>query len=161
MYGPDKKRIVISLPFCGIYSLKLKRQLKRMFSAVIPWADLHIIFKPAFKLGCLSKLKDRIPKYAMSHLVYKVNCKHCSDFYIGMTCRRLKDRLSEHASSEASALFRHASETGHAIDFEAPEILAKDIFKTRLLIKETLMIQQYHAFRSLNRNTGSFDLRLW
>ena len=161
MFGPEKKQITICLPFCGLNSLKLRRQLKRMVSAVIPWANLRVIFKPTVKLGCLSKLKDRISKFSMSHLVYKVNCTECNEFYIGMTCRRLEDRLSEHSSSENSALFRHSSDTGHKIDFDSPEILAKDSFKTRLLIIETLKIQEYHAVKSLNRNTGSYELKLW
>ena len=100
----------------------------------------------------------------MSHLVYKVNCTQCSDFYIGMTCHRLKDRLSEHASSDTSAVFKHTCDTGHVImvmDFESPEVLAKDMYKSRLLIKETLKIKEYHATKSLNRNTGSYDLSLW
>ena len=78
-----------------------------------------------------------------------------------MTCRRLKDRLSEHASSETSAVFKHTCDTGHMMDFECPEILAMDNYKTRLLIKETLKIKEYHAAKSLNRNTGSYELSLW
>ena len=128
---------------------------------VAPWLDLHIIFKPTVKLGCLSKLKDKLPALCMSHLVYKINCTQCSEFYIGMTCRRLKDRLSEHASSESSAVFKHTCDTGHVMDLDSPEILAKDMFKSRLLIKETLKIHEYHAAKSLNRNTGSYELHLW
>ena len=128
---------------------------------VVPWSDLHIVFKPAVTLGCLSKLKDKISKINMSHLVYKINCTQCSDFYIGMTCRRLRDRLSEHASSETSAVHKHSCDTGHVMDLESPEILATDNFKTRLLIKETLKIKEYHAAKSLNRNTGSYELNLW
>ena len=129
VYGPEKKQIVISLPFCGLSSLKLRRQLKRMYMTVAPWLDLHIIFKPTVKLGCLSKLKDKLPALCMSHLVYKINCTQCSEFYIGMTCRRLKDRLSEHASSESSAVFKHTCDTGHVMDLDSPEILAKTCSK--------------------------------
>ena len=78
-----------------------------------------------------------------------------------MTCRRLKDRLSEHASSETSAVFKHSCDTGHVMDLESPEIIAVDNCKTRLLIKETLKIKEYHAVKSLNRNTGSYELSLW
>ena len=78
-----------------------------------------------------------------------------------MTCRRLEDRLAEHASSDASALFRHSAETGHVIGFDSPEILSMDTIKCRLLVKETLKIQELHAIRSLNRNIGSFELKLW
>ena len=161
MFGPDKKRIVLSLPFCGSNSLKLKRQLKRMLNIVAPWIDLCIVFKPAFKIQQLSKLKDQFPKSILSHVIYKINCKHCQEFYIGMTCRRLEDRLSEHVSSNSSALFRHSSDTSHVIDFDSPQILARDTIKTRLLVKETLKIQEFHAEKSLNRNVGSFELKFW
>ena len=94
-------------------------------------------------------------------MVHKVNCNECQEFYIGMTCRRLKDRLSEHSSSDTSALYTHSTSTGHNINFETPEILAMDAFKSRLLIKETLKIQELQAYRSLNRNVGSYELKLW
>ena len=132
-----------------------------MFAVVAPWVELCIVFKPIFKLACLSKLKDQLATKAKSHLVYKVNCTQCKDFYIGMTCRRLEDRLSEHASSDASALFRHTAETGHVIGYDVPEILAMDNIKSRLLVKETLKIHELHAIKSLNRNVGSFELKLW
>ena len=149
------------MPFCGVNSIKIKRQLKRMFSAVAPWIELFIVFKPSLKFNVLSKLKDVLPVCSRSHVVYKINCTECQDFYIGMTCRRLKDRLSEHMTSDASALHQHSSSTGHEINFAQPEILARDSFKTRLLIKETLKIQEFRAYKSLNRNVGSYELNLW
>ena len=57
--------------------------------------------------------------------------------------------------------FIHSSDSGHIMDLAAPEVLAKDTVKTRLLIKETLKIQEYHAYKSLNRNSGSYELKLW
>ena len=97
-----------------------------------------------------------------SHLVYKVNCCDCNEFYVGMTCRRLEQRLSEHSSGNCnSALFQHSAATGHSINFQVPEILAMDNTKIRILVKETLKIQETRAFNHLNRNTGSFELQLW
>ena len=78
-----------------------------------------------------------------------------------MTTRRLRQRLHEHADQDTSALFKHASDTGHCIDFDAATVLASDSNKIGLLIKETLKIKELGAYRSLNRNTGSFDLQLW
>ena len=46
VYGPDKKRLVLTLPFCGTSSLKLKRQLRRMINAVAPWMELFVVSKP-------------------------------------------------------------------------------------------------------------------
>ena len=75
--------------------------------------------------------------------------------------RRLEQRISEHASSESSALYQHQAAAGHIVDFQNPEVLACDNIRTRLFVKETLKIQELRAFRSLNRNAGSFELKLW
>ena len=78
-----------------------------------------------------------------------------------MTSRRLQQRLLEHRTKEESAINGHASETGHSIDFENPYILDNDCVKSRLLIKETLHIRDSGAKSSLNRNIGSYELKLW
>ena len=74
----------------------------------------------------------------------------------------LEQRLSEHSSKDInSALFKHSATTGHTISFDEPEIIAKDNVKVRLLIKETLKIQETRAYIHLNRNISSFELKLW
>ena len=69
--------------------------------------------------------------------------------------------MKEHVSSDSSALMKHHVETGHRNEYDLPEVLASDMCKTRLFVKETLKIQELKAFRSLNGNQGSFELRLW
>ena len=123
--------------------------------------DLRIIFKSVTSLSRLSKLKSPFPIKKCSNVVYKFACKECPAFYVGMTTRQLCQRLEEHKCKDSSALYKHSRETTHKIDFENPIILDKDSIKTRLLIKETLHIQDTGASKSLNRNVGSFELRLW
>ena len=160
-YGPEKKLVLLTLPYCGINSLKLKRQLLRIYSSLFPCINLRIIFRPVCKLGCLSKLKASFSLTSLSNVIYKVNCTMCEEFYIGLTTRRLEQRLKEHASCDSSALFRHTMDTGHPIDFANPEVLTSDRIKTRLYIKETMKIQELSAYRSLKGNQGSFELKLW
>ena len=158
--GPEKKNIYLFLPYCGINSMKLKRQLIRLFSAVFPCVKLTIVFRPQFKLGCLSKLKSTFNLLSLSNVIYKINCLTCDEFYVGLTSRRLEQRIKEHLSIDSSALMRHSSLTGHRIDFYNPEVLATDVIKSRLCIKETLKIQELCAYRSLNGNQGSYELKL-
>ena len=61
---------------------------------------------------------------------------------------------------DASALYKHAVETGHYIAFSRPEILISDDIELRLQVKESLMIRDLYA-RSLNNMESSFDLTLW
>ena len=80
---------------------------------------------------------------------------------MGLTTRRLQQRLKEHSSCENSALFKHSMDTGHTINFSNPEVIASDQIKIRLSIKESLKIKELAAYRSLNGNQGSFELKLW
>ena len=110
VYGPDKKTVTVSLPFCGINSYRLRRQLSRMYSTVLPWLSLRIVFRPTNKLGKLCKLKSQFNILQLSNVIYMVNCKDCQAQYVGLTTRRLKQRLHEHASQESSALYGHSVE---------------------------------------------------
>ena len=92
-FGPELRKVFIRLPYCGINSIKLKRQLERVLKIVAPWTKLNIIFKPYYCLSNLSKLKSPVPVFNRSYVVYKIDCLNCDDFYIGMTRRRLHKRL--------------------------------------------------------------------
>ena len=84
-----RKYCFYCLPFCGINSYKLKRQLERIIEKIAPWAKLNIIFRPYFRLKILSNLKSPVPLLNKSNVVYKINCIECNEFYIGMTKRRV------------------------------------------------------------------------
>jgi hypothetical protein len=160
-YGPEPKEIYLKLPFRGSQSNTLKRQLQRLFTKLCPWIKLNIVFHASNKLNKLCKLKTKLPNLMCSHVVYKVSCRDCEEFYIGKTIRRLQTRLQEHQKDINSALKQHSMLMDHNINFNNTEILAKDNSDFRLSIKETLKIQEQYAFNSLNRNVGSFMLRLW
>ena len=99
-----------------------------MFTKTAPLIKLITVFYASNKL---SKLKWTIPKMKQSKVIYKVACHSCSEFYIGMTTRRLKTRLAEHKKDHNSALNRHAMETDHDINFSDTEIIATDSTKYR------------------------------
>ena len=159
--GPEKKKVFMKLPYLGLDSVKIKIQLHRLVSCVSPWVDLKIVFIPAFQLTKLSKLKCNFPLTTMSNVVYKITCADCSEFYIGKTERRLGQRIKEHMSCDNSALRKHSVQTGHRIDFQSASVLACDNLSTRLLIKESLLIKEQMAYKSLNGNVGSFELKLF
>ena len=65
----------------------------------------------------LSKLKCQLPVTKRCHVIYKVNCSECKEFYIGLTNRRLETRLHEHFTNDNSALYRHSFLTDHVINY--------------------------------------------
>ena len=92
--------------------------------------------------------------------MYKLQCSDCDEFYIGMTMRRLVQRVKEHSEDTYSAVFRHVLDKSHKFNFDAPLVLARDRTRSRLLIKESLLIREQQAYASLNGNTGSTVLSL-
>ena len=127
VFGPQKKKVFLSLPFIGdVTCLKFSRQMNRLLGKTVPWLSLRIIFKPARKLSCLSKIKSQFATLTNSGVVYKVSCHDCDAFYIGETKRLLQRRLKEHKQQSYSSLNKHASETSHTVGLDSPVILATD-----------------------------------
>ena len=93
--------------------------------------------------------------------MYKICCSDCKEFYIGKTERRLGQRMKEHMINNGSALAKHALSKDHRINFDSACVLACDNYSTRLLVKETLFIKEQHAYKSLNGNIGSYELKLF
>ena len=156
-----RKCYIMSLPYAGQNSVRLNRQIGRIFNKVAPWSKVNIIFKPVQRLNCISKLKSAILLLNRSNVIYKINCKDCNSFYVGLTTRRLQKRLYEHKNRKYSSVFKHSSAEGHDIDYNCPEVSTSNNVKLRLKIKQTLLIQQLAAHKSLNVNIYSFECRLW
>ena len=95
-----------------------------------------------------------------SNVVYKLDCKDCSEFDIGMTCRRLEQRIGEHSTYMSSAVLQHMTCLGHDVAFNDPQILAHDNNRFQMNTKETLDILSHKAYKSLNKNTGSYECAL-
>lgn len=70
-------------------------------------------------------------------------------------------RLEEHKEQDYSALLRHSVDTGHLIAYDEPSIDASDCDELRLYIKESFKIKELSAYKSLNGNVGSMELKLW
>ena len=108
--------------------------------------------------------KDRINRSQQSRVIYRANCWDCNGFYIGKTKRRLHDRKTEHFKALAkidntSAIADHVKTTGHNINWDQFDILAKGKTDYHCKIKETLYIQELEP--AFNVNVGSEKLMLY
>ena len=92
--------------------------------------------------------------------VYKIDCKDCDLAYIGETGRNLETRVKEHryafqTCNLNNAMFKHASENNHSINWDNCQLLYKcNNFKKRRII-ESVCIQKFDNF---NLNEGNFKL---
>ena len=106
-------------------------------------------------------MKSPIPVLNKSNVIYQINCLECQEFYVGLTTRRLCKRLCEHKNRNYSAIYKHSSYADHKINYDNPKVLASDNIKIRLQVKETLLIKELAASKSLNVNTDSFECKVW
>ena len=124
VFGPNKKSVLLCLPYIGINGDKISRQLSRLLTATVPWVDFRTVFIAKNKLSRLSHLKCSIPTFSKSGVVYCIKCADCEQFYVGMTVRRLSQRIDEHRVDSNSALHGHSILHNHTIDFDSAGILS-------------------------------------
>ena len=77
-----------------------------------------------------------------SGIVYKLTCSYGST-YIGQTRRNLLNRIKEHATSEKSEVCKNLLQNpSHRVDFNTPAVLGSENDTARLLILESMFIQE-------------------
>ena len=159
-----KKETILVLPYLGVQSKIITKQLKTSINKFYGCIDLRVIFQSTHRIKSFFPYKDRINRSQMSNVVYKASCWDCQDFYIGKTKRRLHDRKTEHfkaitSTCHASAIADHVTSTGHNLKWDHFEILAKGRSDTHCKIKETLLIRELKP--TLNDNVSSEKLYLY
>ena len=96
-----KKETILVLPYLGVQSKNVSKQLKTCINKFYGCIDLRVIFQSAHRIKSFFPYKDRFNRSQMSKVVYKASCWDCRDSYIGKTKRRLHDRTSETISDSA------------------------------------------------------------
>ena len=77
-----------------------------------------------------------------SHVIYKIECKVCKQFYIGKCKRILQHRISEHNDGEESAIKSHKKATKHKINAKDITILDRADSDYKLKLKEAMYINK-------------------
>ena len=96
----EKKEVLLLLPYYGTLSESFEKTLKSLVHKAYQQVVLRIVYKTTFRLSDLFKLKGRIPKRLLSHVVYGVCCSDCPDTYVGKTKRNLITRFNEHLNAK-------------------------------------------------------------
>ena len=157
------------LPFLGKCSLDLRKRVSSIVRRAYPQVQLRFVFKPAFRLSNLFRVKDRIPFSLRSCVVYRFSCGGCNATYIGKTKRHLATRISEHRSvsvrtgkplkSAPHSAIREHSHNCHPIAVNNFSVLRSASSEYDLGVIEGLCIWKYKPVLNTVHNSG--DLRLF
>ena len=146
------------LPYLGNISHNIEKELQQFIKKQLPDSKLRFIHTTT-KLKHYFYTKDPQSHLRRSNVVYRLNCS-CESFYIGRTRKNLMKRLQEHQASDTSEVCNHIQcNTDHKVDFNNPQILTHSPDEYKLLILESLFIQQLKP--DLNLDFTSFPLHLF
>ena len=151
----DTPKRFIVLPFVSQKAEGFAKRLKGVVNNFYPTVDFNVAFKTPDEIGKHFPYKDNIKSTDdRSLVVYKISCEGCDATYIGKTERILRQRISEHMTSDASACYKHEKNNpGHRMCYENVEILDSADSNFKLLCKELLHI--VHQKPSLNKQLGA------
>ena len=170
----SKKELRICLPFMGIDSFKIRKDLLRFAKDYLPgYCKLQIIFSSQNRLGDYFKFKDKIPLQCRSYILYRFLCNKCNLVYYGKTFRHYKVRVYEHlgTSLKTNKPYTYNSENSnntavlthiHSCKCEASmddfKIIGSAKNDYHLRIKESIIIKKDNPI--LNKSVKSIPLSL-
>ena len=118
-----KKETILVLPYLGVQSKIVTKQLKTCINKFYGCIDLRVIFQSAHRIKSFFPYKDKINRSQMSKVVYKASCWDCQDFYIGKTnvdC--MTEKLNILKGSQVpvmqSAIADHVTSTSHNLKWD-------------------------------------------
>ena len=142
----------IVLPFYKHLNPNIQQLLKN--------SNIFLINKNTDKLNSIIKLgKDKIDKFYVSNVVYKIKCSNCDFVYIGQTLRKLKKRILDELKKDYdnkdtnSVFYKHHLQTNHIFDFNKVSITDNEKNYYRRTFSEMLHIQ-FHP-HTLNRQNDT------
>ena len=169
VHTAPKKTVYFCLPFTGSHSLQIRTQITRLCNAAYPHLNIRFVFRSSTRISSFFPLKDKVPKFLKSGVVYLFKCRCCSASYVGQTTRHLHTRVSEHlgispvtgrpsSSPVMSGILSHLNSTGHSASFDDFKILSSWADTGELMIHESLLISKLKP--SLNVRGSSIPLNL-
>ena len=147
----EKKKVFFSLPYFGLQSDLLSKELKTCLAKFYPHISFNFIFVNSRTISSLFRYKEKLPKPLLSSVIYKFCCPGCTASYIGSTTRRFKVRYSEHMgisfrtnapllSNGYSAIREHQLECDSPISMVDFEIIGSSSTSMDLELLESLHI---------------------
>jgi hypothetical protein len=106
----EKKKVFLKLPFRGddvgrIISNRLNAVVAKVYHSVKVFVVYGTIRIPT------TPVKQPLPSYAKSHLLYQFQCGSCNVTYIGRTERQLHARVAEHIPQWVQRIMDHPNGT--------------------------------------------------
>ena len=128
---------------CLILEICWQKLNKKISNIVSINSNINIVFSQ-FKVGDLFSVKESVPKYLRSFVVYRFTCPDCNASYIGETICDLTTRIKEHLETDSKPhIFKHLDTNRKCNELwyaECFEIIDSVTSSYRLKLKEVMYI---------------------
>ena len=131
------------MPYIGNLSAEIKQKITKHCKYYCKSTNIKIGFSP-FKVGYLFSVKELVPKYLKSFVIYRFTCPACNASYIGEITRHLTTRIKELLETDSkSHIFKHLDTNRKCKELcnaECFEIIDSATSSYRLKLKEAMYI---------------------
>ena len=125
------------MPYIGNLSAEIKQKITKHCKYYCKSTNIKIGFSP-FKVGYLFSVKELVPKYLKSFVIYRFTCPACNASYIGEITRHLTTRIKELLETDSkSHIFKHLDTNRKCKEFE---IIDSASSSYKLKLKEAMHI---------------------
>ena len=151
-----KKDLLIALPYLGKLSLQIRARINCIMKTKLPYYNIRFVSQTKCKINKFFTLKDKIPSFLRSGIVYEFQCGGFSATYYGKTKRRFKFRMCEHLGISAltekrvkgdddSVIKENFLFCNHTPDFQDFAILATNNNDFKVTLMESILINRDHS----------------
>ena len=125
------------MPYIGNLSTEIKQKITKHCKYYCKSTNIKIVFAP-FKVGYLFSVKESVPKYLKSFVIYRFTCPACNASYTGEIPRHLTTRIKQLLETNSkSHIFKHLETNRKCKEFE---IIDSASSSYRLTLKEAMHI---------------------
>ena len=173
-FDVPKKDLRICIPYLGIESLGIRKNLNKLVQTYLPQCKLNVIFTSTNRIRNAFLFKDKPHLNVRSLLLYRYTCSKCNLAYIGKTKRHYLVRVFEHLGVSLrtgknykynknninnSAVLNHINNKCSGASQEDFSIIGSANTDELLCIKESLLINKLKP--ELNTSVKSTPLMLF
>ena len=164
-----KREVKVFLPYLGLMSYTVKRNLIYLVHRFYPSVNLQVVFLRGYKIANMFSRKDRFPLSCRSLLVYYIECTKCgsSQAYLGKTKNSLYERFFQsgighlHPNNANSALLNHLNETDDPdCSFQFENVKVVETGRTDLELRYIESILLKFDKQTLNTQERSIKLNI-